>query len=615
MPNPKKKSNLKESSCFKYVIRILGASMLILPLYFLITSLTKESYQVKIKLDTSALEDAQNVRIRGNISPINSQMGMLMSEKHDNDIYEIVFTIYSNKKLLKFKFAVDGMEELVGSDQREIWLDNALIEEQFVFNEYKKYNRQQIDSLIYSPEQINEDIDILMDALSFIHPNIYRYKSKVEMDRDKDLIKSRLIAKPNLEFAFAEISKFVADIKCSHTFTNPWNQGYTVKKAIFHQDDKLPFTFKRVGTQILIEKDASENKVLKYGDELLKINGLEVDSIFSKLTEYIASDGVNYGKRLNRLLLTGRDKFELFDIFYPLVFGTGSYYELTLRNYLDEEIRVERVKSISKTLRSLRIKERYPNIGSTFAELWRYKKLDQNTAQLKIGSFSVVGKNFDWREFLDSSFSSMNADNIANLILDIRGNEGGQNEVVQYILERLIDKPFSIEEMQTSVRYLEIPDRLKPYIRTWDETPYSFHGEYQRMEGNRYILNSKYGVGKQTFYPRADGFKGRVFLLTDATNSSATHILASYSSMIDNITIVGQETGGSVNGINAGHIFFLRLPNSKIEVDVPVISFYIPLNIYQKEGGIKPDFPISQNALDFVKNIDTEVEYIIDCLI
>ena len=48
--------------------------------------------------------------------------------------------------------------------------------------------------------------------------------------------------------------------------------------------------------------------------------------------------------------------------------------------------------------------------------------------------------------------------------------------------------------------------------------------------------------------------------------------------------LVGQPTGGNQRGITGGAFFFLRLPNSKIEVDVPLIGQYPATE--QPDGGL-----------------------------
>jgi hypothetical protein len=67
--------------------------------------------------------------------------------------------------------------------------------------------------------------------------------------------------------------------------------------------------------------------------------------------------------------------------------------------------------------------------------------------------------------------------------------------------------------------------------------------------------------------------------------------------------LLGQTTGGDQQAINGGHMLFLRLPNSRIEVDIPVLGRRtqgVP------EGGIEPDYAVAR-TLQGLRNGQDEV--------
>ncbi len=100
-------------------------------------------------------------------------------------------------------------------------------------------------------------------------------------------------------------------------------------------------------------------------------------------------------------------------------------------------------------------------------------------------------------------------------------------------------------------------------------------------------------------------FRGRTFVLVDATNSSATFEFAQAAQQYRLATLVGQPTGGNRRGINGGAFFFLRLPNSGIEVDLPLIGFY-PAG-ERPDAGIVPDVLVEPRADDVALGVDTEL--------
>jgi C-terminal processing protease CtpA/Prc len=103
--------------------------------------------------------------------------------------------------------------------------------------------------------------------------------------------------------------------------------------------------------------------------------------------------------------------------------------------------------------------------------------------------------------------------------------------------------------------------------------------------------------------PAGKRFHGRVFVLIDATNSSATFQFAQNIQAHHLGTLVGQPTGGSQRGINGGAFFFLKLPHSGIEMDLPLIGTFPPAPA--PDAGVTPDIPAKPTVADIATGHDT----------
>lgn len=97
-----------------------------------------------------------------------------------------------------------------------------------------------------------------------------------------------------------------------------------------------------------------------------------------------------------------------------------------------------------------------------------------------------------------------------------------------------------------------------------------------------------------------------VAVLTSAQNSSATFQFASLVKSTGLGTLIGETTGGNRRGINGGAFFFVRLPESGIEFDLPLIG-YFPSGT-QPDAGIEPDLPVSNSAADIAAGYDRVLE-------
>ena len=149
-------------------------------------------------------------------------------------------------------------------------------------------------------------------------------------------------------------------------------------------------------------------------------------------------------------------------------------------------------------------------------------------------------------------------------------------------------------------------------MKTWERFPYDFSSKIRSEEGGRFFLKSKYVVPSRTYKPRKDRFKGKTYLVTDASNSSATHLMAMYAKKIPNVTIVGQATGGNQKGTNGSFIFFLKLPNTRVELDIPAIGMQVDTGgIIPFDGGVQPDILVEKKVEDYAQGIDTELERIL----
>lgn len=604
---PINKIKLKTSKTLSAVIIIGGL------LYS--CSLPAQERIIKFSVDMNGIEQIENVGIKGNVKPLSMEETYPLTDEDGDGFFEAEITFNTSERYVRFKFSNNNELELEGSDQRMLWFKKEPLSKSYTFNEFEYYSKEQIESLSYTKEQIAEDVSVLKEIIQYVHPAVYKYRDSITLQSDFVELEKEISSNPGLINAFKSVSKFAAKIKCSHTFTNPWNQGPDIKKAIFHQPDKVPFTFNRIGKRLFINKNTSLNTNLIKGHEILSINGISTEIILTTLAQYITSDGNNYEKKLERLSLTGSEKFSLFDIFFPIEFGSTSRFELSLRDIKTNKEFDEVVFATSKTNRTRILKERYQNIETSLRDGWSFKILNNETGLLTIKSFAVQRNEFNWKNIIDESFKKLNEERIPNLIIDIRENEGGQGEVGEYILEYVMQKPFKAPAMKSSVRYLTIPDEFKNHMNTWSKFPYDFQGKIDQIEDDRYILKQKYSVAGKTYKPKKSGYKGKVYLLTSASNSSATHLMAAYAKKIDGITLVGQETGGNQLGTNGSFMFFLRLPNSRIEIDIPVVNMFIPpASGKAKDGGIVPDVYVEKNDLDMISGADTELQAVLQLI-
>lgn len=459
--------------------------------------------------------------------------------------------------------------------------------------------------------QLQEDFKILKQALIELHPALYRYSTKAAIEIAFDELENTFSKDLTTAQVFIELSKFTAKIKCGHTYTNFWNQKNEVKELIHNKADKLPFTFDLVNNRMFVTRNASEIKNLEKGVEITSINGHSIETIIKTLLPIMRGDGSNDAQRIYDLQLSAIGKYEAFDIYFALFFPpTENGYELEGENLKTGEKLKKSVKTMRRTERFEILKNRYSGFSTKPADLWQFEIINKNVAKIYIGSFVTWEMDFDWKGFLKESFRTIKAKNIKNVILDIRGNGGGADEVYIHLAKYLVQKRVKFEMPPSLSKYTAVSNNLRPYLTTWDNKYFDISKKVKPF-GDGFYEHKKLNI--PMYLPkRKTAFDGQVYLLCNAANSSATYLLTKYVKQYNWATIVGQTTGGNQRGITGGRLFFMTLPNSKIEIDIPLMSAPIDYNI--PDAGIEPDVVIARSVEDIVNGVDTEVEAVLEII-
>src|SRR5205085_10183844 len=106
-------------------------------------------------------------------------------------------------------------------------------------------------------------------------------------------------------------------------------------------------------------------------------------------------------------------------------------------------------------------------------------------------------------------------------------------------------------------------------------------------------LTNRPNLGLQK--PASPNYPGKLIVLTDGGSFSTS---AEFAAMIRSHrrgTLVGEETSGSYYGSDSGLMVPLVLPNSKLELEVPLVSYW--LNVRRdvlRDRGVIPGVRVSE---------------------
>lgn len=463
-------------------------------------------------------------------------------------------------------------------------------------------------------EQMQKDFVVLKSTFEQLHPALYKYNTVAQMQENFATLAKKIdVNSMEIKEFYVLLAEFVNKIRCGHTFLNPLNLKEETTAKLF-ANNNLPFYFQVVGKNIFITHNLSSFEAIKAGDEIIEIDGIKSQSIINQLLTVSRSDGNNaMGKKISNLSLLPEEDYgyALFDIFFPLYFGDKASRKIVVKHF-EGKTKTYTVPCMKQEDRSKKYEAKFGKIPKE-KETWTYTKPTAQTAVLKFGTFAFWNSKFDYQTYLDSVFTLIGAEKeIKNLVVDLRGNEGGSGDIRNEILSYLTSKTLQYESTsKICYRYLSIPDSVKKNLTTWDRSFAAPKNAADFTLNELGLYEKKATETEDLIQPKAKSFKGNIFLLTNAANSSATFSFAWTFQYNKLGTIVGETTGGTKQGLNGGEMFFLNLPNSAIEIDLPLIYYY---QKNMPDEGVKPEKEVKISQKDIANGKDAVMDYVLKSL-
>ncbi|MCK0135580.1 S41 family peptidase [Arenibacter sp. S6351L] len=461
-----------------------------------------------------------------------------------------------------------------------------------------------------SPEQVLEDYTIFKEIITTGHPSLYEYTSKAQWDsifydfeqtRIKDLTESK------------ELFKSINSIA---------KNAYDGHLVIYHPKmDTVPALFplllKIIDGKLYTDTD---DFGIPLGAEITSIEGIKSNIIIQEFLKYAASDGYNPNKKYRQIE-------KEFGILYYYEYGEKESF---IVKYSINNSELRTIEIVPESFESL--ENRYPKRSShfamyhgntdrvehfknTLAEKWPfvYYMDSIKSGVLTVNSFGLDPKEFKSR--LVDLFKDIKKKRVSNLILDIRQNIGGYRINAINLFSFLTEKPFKQRISESTVT-----DTLpkKRYVihsmADYNEFFKRYFASAEKKVG-RWILTKDHA--QEEMIPYKKPFKGKVYVLIGGNTFSAASAFALNAKNCQEITLVGNETGGGYYFHTAQYSALYKLPNSKIMVRVPFVKIdkYVLDKTVPKGSGVLPDIEVELTVEDLIDGIDSQLDYIVKHLI
>jgi hypothetical protein len=411
-------------------------------------------------------------------------------------------------------------------------------------------------------ELLLEDLDTLEYWISEAHGDPYRFTSPDSLN--KRFTEARRKVKSTSGMTGMDfmglVMPIMAELRDGHSQVFRPNLDRLYGKII------LPVQLLFVDEKPFIRRNLSDKKGME-GAALLAINDMPMEELIDKLMPLIHRDGNIKSSRYMRmqnpvylstlLRVTGLSAEE-----YKLDFRLGNELitkSVTALNHADYKDRVS--KLINPKRAAAPIKLSFIGEGKSKA------------AYLQISSFNpsyYQNSQSYFEEQFDSRMKEIAVEGAKSLVLDLRGNTGGEDTYVQYVLSYFLKEPFFLCGKLTARKnnYKFLPDG-----HHWDIDPRAFaKNEEGSYDLTRYIWPGLAHTGIDETKPHVNAYNGKLYVLINGATFSAAAELASMLHHYKRATFLGEETGGSAIGTVAGYTPTMDLKHSGLSVNISLFS-------------------------------------------
>lgn len=408
----------------------------------------------------------------------------------------------------------------------------------------------------FSGEQLRHDADELYRTILDVHPYMFTAISREAFEREHQALKEELKDSMTAFDFYRLFAPLVSKLEDGHTELH-----YPVELAVRQNIPVFPYTFTvgKADTTLVI-RGGLEGSPLRPGARIVSIDGIPAGELIGRAYRMLSGEAYHYKmERLNFL-------------FSPLLYFIHPAHEFRVEYVFNDQhyTTSERAMPLAEYLEVLLAPLMAPEPYSFTVDQ------KSGTAVLSLGSFDIYDREgkAKYRGFLDSLFREVKTKGIGNLVIDVRTNGGGLEELVWDLFQYISPVPFQTKGPSI--------DKLSETVK------------------NEYDLERPAGIyliGAEGLIPLRENplrFEGNTYLLTSHFTFSSASKMAWAFQYFGMGRIIGEETGGLI--VSYGNVFDARLPNTGLPYGVSKWKFYGYGATDEQAHGVLPEIRVPAEA-------------------
>lgn len=438
-----------------------------------------------------------------------------------------------------------------------------------------------------TPEQIQTDLKVFRQSLEAFHPELNRYQTREEFLQQLNALERDINHPLSQREFYQKMLPIIGNIKDGHL---KWIAQGKDQYYPFFEDQLFPVQVHVDKEQVLVLRNLGKETLPELA-KITSINGQAIEQILTTLMENSTfGDGDSEGGKyfqLNRY----------FSALYANQFGVSETYSMGLE--IDGKHSIVELKGVNKD----QIESAFPPVEAPFS----FEIKENKIAVMTIHRFFTYPGEPDFKRFLKDSFAKIQAQGIQKLILDLRGNEGGNEKLGIELYRYLAKEPF--------VYYGEVTSRPNQKLPFDTHTSLLFRlaNSFSKKQSEKSQFRfAPSGVTK----PYSNAFQGEVMVLVDGQTFSVSTEFASRVKADGRAKFIGEETAGGAALNSSGFFTIVTLPYSKIDLGIPRLGFHMANlpNDMDPRRGIIPDLKAGLTAEDKISGKDSVMQLAIDLM-
>lgn len=439
------------------------------------------------------------------------------------------------------------------------------------------------------------DFDSLRSALEEAHSGLYRFSSRTKVNELFTFYRNNIKQPLSQRAFFRLVYQMLSELRDGHL-----RMDYAIG-SVSGKPELFPFTIWFDGDKmIVLSNDSKIDSSILPGAQILTINHSSVAELRRLILSCLPGDGfIETGKSIK----TRRS----FGYYYWLLVDSSVSFTIQARNPSGQIIETK----ITGVRESERSENRQRNsVNRTVLPTLAVFDIPQNEAAVQLlrcdtitvlRMHNFIGERFT--EELDSLFDIINRRHSDVLMLDLRGNGGGDDMNGAYTVSLFQKRPF---------RY---------YDHIWMKQPVPSFASWKKdipmdtlmkmlrpAPGGGYFLTSALHPGVAEQLPAPHSFQGKLLVLIDGGTMSTAADVAAILKSTTGAIFIGEETGGTYEGNTSGAVAELTLPKSGFLVKIHLYEYFNAVGVSGKGHGIFPDKAVTIKASDVLDGKDVVME-------